>query len=359
MIRMSATQCDFDAKYRWCGNAGTQVAIRRIAADDRPQSLRDSSPGPASGDGLRPRASRIALAYKQLPGIVRRFQQQVPCSIGATRRNVDNSRAFDHIGRFSPSAVHRCAMLGMPGRGDVPATDDGMGERLMLNDDLDGQRGAWHHPQVRYDRHAIRRRQFALRRRERCKRTMIRLCCMSVAVMFAAMMNWALLRVPSASAGEEVFTAVTLCAGRQAACRTVWLWPVGQPAVIADFDPPDRPWLSGHRGVDLQASDGDELYAPADGIISFAGSVGGKSVVSVNHGDLVSTFEPAHTEGVAGTAVRRGDVIGEVGGASDHCDGRCLHWGVRRVRLQNEGTATTYLDPLARVRPMRIGLKPD
>jgi len=61
-------------------------------------------------------------------GIVRRFQQQVPCSIGATRRNVDNSRAFDHIGRFSPSAVHRCAMLGMPGCGDVPATDDGMGE---------------------------------------------------------------------------------------------------------------------------------------------------------------------------------------------------------------------------------------
>ena len=98
--RWKATQRDFDAKYRWCGNAGTQVAIRRIAADDRPQSLRDSSPGPASGDGLRPRASRIALAYKQLPGIVRRFQQQVPCSIGATRRNVDNSRAFDHIGRF-------------------------------------------------------------------------------------------------------------------------------------------------------------------------------------------------------------------------------------------------------------------
>ena len=110
---------------------------------------------------------------------------------------------------------------------------------------------------------------------------------------------------------------------------------------------------------EFPTSTGPVDYAPADGIISFAGSVGGKSVVSVNHGDLVSTFEPAHTEGVAGTAVRRGDVIGEVGGASDHCDGRCLHWGVRRVRLQNEGTATTYLDPLARVRPMRIGLKPD
>lgn len=65
--RWKATQCDFDAKYRWCGNVGTQVTIRRIAEDDHPQSLRDSSPGPASGDGLRPRASRIALAYKQFP----------------------------------------------------------------------------------------------------------------------------------------------------------------------------------------------------------------------------------------------------------------------------------------------------
>ena len=107
------------------GRKWLSAALLRMTA---PQSLRDSSPGHASGDGLRPRASRIALADKQLPGIVRRFQQQVPCSIGATRRNVDNSRAFDHIGRFSPSAVHRCAMLGMPGRGDVPATDDGMGE---------------------------------------------------------------------------------------------------------------------------------------------------------------------------------------------------------------------------------------
>ena len=82
-----------------------------------------------------------------------------------------------------------------------PTTEWGKG--LMLNDDLDGQRGAWHHPQVRYDRHAIRRRQFALRRRERCKRTMIRLCCMSVAVMFAAMMNWALLRVPPHPPGKR------------------------------------------------------------------------------------------------------------------------------------------------------------
>ncbi len=155
--------------------------------------------GMACGHGAFPYCTRLQTA----PG----HCQAIPAASAVQyRRDTPKcgySRAFDHIGRFSPSAVHRCAMLGMPGRGDVPATDDGMGERLMLNDDLDGQRGAWHHPQVRYDRHAIMAQ--AIRASPTgsvANLAMIRLCCMSVA-MFAAMMNWALLRVPSASAGEE------------------------------------------------------------------------------------------------------------------------------------------------------------
>ena len=107
------------------GRKWLSAALLRMTAPSRfATALRALQVGMACGHG----PPGLALAYKQLPGIVRRFQQQVPCSIGATRRNVDNSRAFDHIGCFSPSAVHRCAMLGMPGRGDVPATDDGMGE---------------------------------------------------------------------------------------------------------------------------------------------------------------------------------------------------------------------------------------
>ena len=79
------------------GRKWLSAALLRMTAPSRfATALRALQVGMACGHG----ASRIALAYKQLPGIVRRFQQQVPCSIGATRRNVDNSRAFDHIGRF-------------------------------------------------------------------------------------------------------------------------------------------------------------------------------------------------------------------------------------------------------------------
>src|SRR5690349_23856684 len=37
-----------------------------------------------------------------------------------------------------------------------------------------------------------------------------------------------------------------------------WRWPLApRPNVLRDFDPPPKPWLSGHRGVDLGAvSDG-------------------------------------------------------------------------------------------------------
>ncbi|MGX9901778.1 hypothetical protein ACW0JT_21495 [Arthrobacter sp. SA17] len=37
--------------------------------------------------------------------------------------------------------------------------------------------------------------------------------------------------------------------------RGNWSWPLSpEPAVLRGFDPPDKPWLSGHRGVDLKAA---------------------------------------------------------------------------------------------------------
>ena len=201
--RWKATQCDFDAKYRWCGNAGTQVAIRRIAADDRPQSLRDSSPGPASGDACGhgpPGLHSPTNSSRALSG-----DSSSKCRAVSARHAemwiTPEPSTTSVVFRPPPCIGVRC--WGCRGAGTFRRPTTEWGERLMLNDDLDGQRGAWHHPQVRYDRHAIRRRQFALRRRERCKRTMIRLCCMSVAVMFAAMMNWALLRVPPHPPGKR------------------------------------------------------------------------------------------------------------------------------------------------------------
>lgn len=101
----------------------------------------------------------------------------------------------------------------------------------------------------------------------------------------------------------------------------------GRPRVISGFDPPERPWLAGHRGVDLAAESGDELVAPADGVVSFTGKVGGKDVVSIRHGFLTSTFEPAVSGLDHGAVLRQGERFALVDGVSDHCGETCVHWG--------------------------------
>ena len=142
------------------------------------------------------------------------------------------------------------------------------------------------------------------------------------------------------------------------ACRRGWLWPLepqpggkAVPQAMRPFDPPDRPWLSGHRGIDLTAEQGSYIRSPADGVIVFAGSVGGKDVVSIRHGNLVSTYEPAQSSLPVGTRLQAGTVWGKVGGVSDHCAQECLHWGLK----DDQGL---YLDPGAKVGNHRIRLKP-
>lgn len=136
-----------------------------------------------------------------------------------------------------------------------------------------------------------------------------------------------------------------------AGCSAAMAWPVEDPMVMRSFDGPAQPWLSGHRGVDLAATEGDTLIAPADGVISYAGSVAGKSVVSIAYRGLTLTFEPARTLLEVGAHVRRGVPFATVSGLSDHCDGRCVHWGIKRG-------ARDYLDPELQVGNRRIALKP-
>jgi len=144
-----------------------------------------------------------------------------------------------------------------------------------------------------------------------------------------------------------------------AACRRGWLWPLepltgdnaASQVIIRPFDPPDHPWLSGHRGIDLAAQQGRRIRTPADGVIAFAGSVAGKDVVSIRHGNLVSTYEPAQSSLPAGTRLQAGTVWGKVEGVSDHCAQECLHWGLK----DGQGR---YLDPGAKVGNHRIRLKP-
>jgi murein DD-endopeptidase MepM/ murein hydrolase activator NlpD len=126
-----------------------------------------------------------------------------------------------------------------------------------------------------------------------------------------------------------------------------WQWPLSpRPPVVRDFDPPPKPWLSGHRGVDLgTASDGVQVTSPAAGTVSFVGVVVDRPVITIDHGNgLRSSFEPVESSLAAGSAVGAGQTIGTV--LPGHCPAAsCVHWGVRR--------GEDYVNPLQFVMDLR------
>lgn len=119
-------------------------------------------------------------------------------------------------------------------------------------------------------------------------------------------------------------------------------WPLpGTPSIARRFDPPPQPWLSGHRGVDLAAAPGVPVSAAGAGVVTFAGTVAGRPVVTVGHADgLRTTYEPVLSGAEVGSPVSAGALIGYLLGGHRGCAApACLHWGLRR--------GDTYLDPLA------------
>ncbi len=98
---------------------------------------------------------------------------------------------------------------------------------------------------------------------------------------------------------------------------------------------------------------GQPVLAARSGTVVFAGPVGGRGVVSVRHDDgLRTTYEPIRPAVPAGAVVGAGDVIGLLEPGHPGCAGAvCLHWGVRRGRLE-------YLDPLVLLRSPEERLLP-
>jgi murein DD-endopeptidase MepM/ murein hydrolase activator NlpD len=100
--------------------------------------------------------------------------------------------------------------------------------------------------------------------------------------------------------------AAALLAARPAAAHAAgsWVWPVGGP-VISGFDPPASPYGSGHRGIDIATPVGTEVVAPAAGVVAFAGPVGGRLFLTIDHGGGVeSTYS-----WLSSLVVRRGDEV--------------------------------------------------
>ncbi len=86
-----------------------------------------------------------------------------------------------------------------------------------------------------------------------------------------------------------------------------------------------------HEGVDISNSVGTSIVAPADGVVSYAGPLGGfGNVVSIDHGHKISTFY-AHLQhyGVSrGQQVRRGDSIATLG-TTGRVTGPHLHYEIQ------------------------------
>jgi murein DD-endopeptidase MepM/ murein hydrolase activator NlpD len=132
------------------------------------------------------------------------------------------------------------------------------------------------------------------------------------------------------------------------------VWPlVPTPEVVTGFDPPDSPYGAGHRGVDLAGSPGQRVRSALPGTVAFAGSLAGRGVVVVDHGETRTTFEPVAASVSVGDAVDAGDPIGNLQLTGSHCFPRaCLHWGwIRNVD-------DVYLDPLTLVGSGAIRLLP-
>ncbi|GLI28670.1 hypothetical protein ARHIZOSPH14_29120 [Agromyces rhizosphaerae] len=133
----------------------------------------------------------------------------------------------------------------------------------------------------------------------------------------------------AAPASADPATAPPSVANVSEAPGRAWRWPVGAPiAVLAGYRAGDTVYSAGHRGIDLAAAEDDPVLAPADGTVAFAGWVGDRTLVTIDHGGgVVSTLEPVRASVAVGEAVAAGEVVGErsTGG---HC-ADCLHLGAR------------------------------
>lgn len=128
--------------------------------------------------------------------------------------------------------------------------------------------------------------------------------------------------------------------------------PPVEGGVIRAFDPPEQAWLSGHRGVDLSATVGEEVRAAGEGTVAFAGVVVDRPLVSIDHPvGIRTTYEPVEPAVSAGESVERGQPIGSLHEGNAHCPGPCLHWGARTGPKE-------YIDPLRLLRPPVIRLYP-
>ena len=126
-----------------------------------------------------------------------------------------------------------------------------------------------------------------------------------------------------------------------------YAWPVEGP-VIRAFDPPEQPYGTGHRGIDIGADPGTPVRAAEDGVVAFAGPIGGSLFVSIDHADGIrTTYSWLSTVAVSrGQEVLRGAILGTTGGGHPGVEPPHLHFGAR--------IGDTYIDPMTLLEPRTL-----
>lgn len=124
-----------------------------------------------------------------------------------------------------------------------------------------------------------------------------------------------------------------LGAKRNVLASTPTIWPV-KGWLTAGFGHRRSPFTGlrqMHEGVDISNTVGTPVIAPADGIVSYAGPLGGfGNVISIDHGHRISTFY-AHLKqqrASQGQRIKRGDIIASVG-TTGRATGPHLHYEIQ------------------------------
>jgi len=135
-----------------------------------------------------------------------------------------------------------------------------------------------------------------------------------------------------------IVLAAVVSASSPARAAVPWQWPVSG-AIVRGFDPPDDPYGSGHRGIDIAAQVGTVVTAPDDGVVTFAGKVGGRLFLTIDHGGGIFSTCSWLTSVLVhkNDHVVRGQPVATTGWGHTDLAVPHLHFGVRK-----DGT---YVDP--------------
>jgi murein DD-endopeptidase MepM/ murein hydrolase activator NlpD len=117
---------------------------------------------------------------------------------------------------------------------------------------------------------------------------------------------------------------------------STWQMPFLSPhALIRPYLQPNSDYSAGHRGIDLAASFGETIYAPADGEVLYSGKLVDRGVLSIIHaGEMISELEPICSTLRPGDKVKKGTAVGSLCAPDAtykaHCPkSTCVHFSLR------------------------------